>query len=156
MAKQSFVRSAEKRLEEISADGDPLEALNATVDFERFRPILERAAGKHRGNESEGPASDAVLKFKMLVLQNRHDLSLEATTRMVLDRLSWMRFCGLGITDPVPDAGTLRDFRGALIKAGVLESLFAKIERIINEAGWVSQLGRMVDLELIPVHRRRP
>ncbi|WP_139307488.1 transposase [Rhodovulum sp. ES.010] len=50
---------------------------------------------------------DVVLKFRMLVLQSLHGLSLKATERMVRDRLSWMRFCRLGIADPVPDANTL-------------------------------------------------
>jgi transposase, IS5 family len=31
------------RLEELSAEGDPLEKLSATVDFEIFRPVLARA-----------------------------------------------------------------------------------------------------------------
>ncbi len=33
----------ENRLAEPSAEGDPLEKLSATVDFEVFRPILLRA-----------------------------------------------------------------------------------------------------------------
>jgi len=43
------------RLAEISATGDPLETLNATVDFERFRSILEAAAGRPRGRRAGGP-----------------------------------------------------------------------------------------------------
>lgn len=50
---------------------------------------------------------------------------------LVRDRLSWMRFCGLGPGDAVPDAyaqrtlcvGTLWDFREALIAAGALDAL---------------------------------
>ena len=92
---------------EISAGGDPLETLNATVDFDRFRPILELAAGRPRSPKGGRPALDVVLKFRMLILQSLHGLSLHATERMVRDRLSWMRFCGLGIADTVPDANTL-------------------------------------------------
>ena len=36
-----------------------------------------------------------------------------------------MRFCGLTLADPVPDANTLWDFREALIAAGALDALFA-------------------------------
>ena len=57
----------------------------------------------------------------MLVL---HGLSLEQTEYLVSDRLSWMRFCGLGPGDAVPDANTLWDFREALIAAGAIEALF--------------------------------
>ncbi|MBY6059778.1 hypothetical protein [Leisingera daeponensis] len=48
MAQQAGFWSVDDRLAAISAGGDPLEALNATVDFERFRPILERSAGRLR------------------------------------------------------------------------------------------------------------
>ncbi|MCW2303430.1 hypothetical protein M2324_001827 [Rhodovulum sulfidophilum] len=102
MATQAGFWSVDDRLAEISARGDPPETLSATVDFERFRPILERAAGSPRRPKGGRPSLDVVLKFRMLVL-----LSLNATERMVRDRLSWMRFCGLGIADTVPDANTL-------------------------------------------------
>ncbi len=69
---------------------------------------------------------DAVLKFRMLVLQSLHGLSLEATERMVRDRLSWMRLGGLGIADTVPDANTLWDFREALIRADALDACSAR------------------------------
>jgi hypothetical protein len=45
---------------------------------------------------------DVVLKFRMLVLQSLHGLSLEATERMVRDRLG-----SLGIADTVPDSARL-------------------------------------------------
>lgn len=35
----------EERLRELSAQGDPLEKLSATVDFEMFRPDLVAALG---------------------------------------------------------------------------------------------------------------
>ena len=38
MAKQARFWSVDNRLAEISAGGDPMETLNATVDFERLRP----------------------------------------------------------------------------------------------------------------------
>lgn len=71
-------------------------------------------------------------EFRMLVLQSLHGLSLEATERLVRDRLSWMRFCGLGLADPVPDANTLWDFREALIRMGALEDLFRRLDQAIN------------------------
>jgi hypothetical protein len=43
MARQAGFWSVEDRLAEISHGGDPLETLSTTVDFEMFRPILERS-----------------------------------------------------------------------------------------------------------------
>lgn len=155
MAKQAGFWSVDDRLAEISAGGDPLEILNATVDFERFRPILERAAGKARSAKGGRPSLDVVLKFRMLVLQSLHGLSLEATERMVRDRLSWMRFCGLGIADTVPDANTLWDFREALIKAGAFDALFQQLDRAINQAGFIPRAGQIIDASLIAAPRQR-
>lgn len=164
MAKQAGFWSVDDRLAEISAGGDPLETMNATVDFKRFRPILESAAGCPRGPKGGRPSLDVVLKFRMLVLQSLHGLSLEATERMVRDRLSWMRFCGLGIADTVPDANTLWDFREALIKADALDALFQELDRVINQTGFIPRAGQIIDASLIaappasatPMARRRP
>jgi len=107
----------EERLKELSAEGDPLEKLVATVDFELFRPVLTKALGGSDPSKGGRPGFDQVLKFKMLVLQALNGLSLQQTDYLVRDRLSWMRFCGLGPGDVVPDANTLWDFREALIAA---------------------------------------
>ena len=83
--------SITERLAEISAQGDPLETLAATVDFEMFRPVLEGALGRPPRWKGGRSAFDPVLKFRMLVLQSLHGLSLEQTEYLVRDRLSWMR-----------------------------------------------------------------
>ena len=69
----------EARLRELSAQGDPLEKLAATVDFEMFRPDLAAALGPRDLAKGGRPPFDAVLKFKMLVLQAMHGLSREQT-----------------------------------------------------------------------------
>ena len=155
MAKQPGFWDVEECLERISANGDPLETLAAAVDFERFRPILERAAGKPAGPKGGRPALDVVLKFKMLVLQSLNGLSLAATEAMTCDRLSWMRFCGLELRDRVPDANTLWDFREALIKADALDALFGELDRAINEAGYIPRSGQIVDGSLVAAPRQR-
>ncbi|MEM8554186.1 MAG: IS5 family transposase [Pseudomonadota bacterium] len=155
MAKQVGFWSVDDRLAEISAGGDPLETLNAAVDFERFRPILERAAGGARSPKGGRPSLDVVLKFRMLVLQSLHGLSLDATERMVRDRLSWMRFCRLSLSDTVPDANTLWDFREALIKADALDALFQELDRAINQAGFIPRAGQIIDASLIAAPRQR-
>ncbi|MBR0678300.1 transposase, partial [Roseomonas alkaliterrae] len=86
----------EQRLRELSAQGDPLEKLAATVDFEIFRAELAAGLGARDRAKGGRPAFDPVLKIRMLVLQAMHGLSLAQTEYLVADRLSWMRFCGLG------------------------------------------------------------
>jgi transposase, IS5 family len=145
----------EDRLKELSAEGDPLERLSKTVDFELFRPALVQALGRSDLSKVGRPGFDPVLKFKMLVLGAMHGLSLQQTDYLVRDRLSWMRFCGLGPGDTVPDANTLWDFREALIAAKALDALFARLDRAITEAGYLPMAGQIVDATLVAAPRQR-
>ena len=160
MAGQLGFWSVEERLAELSAQGDPLETLAATVDFEMFRPILAKALGTAPRWKGGRPGFDPVLKFRILVLQALHGLSLEQTEHLVRDRLSWMRlswmrFCRLGPEDRAPDANTLWDFREALIRAGALDALFAELDRAISAAGYLPRGGQIVDATLVAAPRQR-
>ena len=145
----------EQRLRELSEHGDPLEKLGATVDFGILRAELVAALGRRDPARGGRPPFDPVLKFRMLVLQAMHGLSLDQTEYLVADRLSWMRFCGLGPGDAVPDANTLWDFREALIAAGALEALFRRLDRAITEAGYLPMAGQIVDATLVAAPRQR-
>ena len=120
-----------------------------------FRPVLEGALGRSPRWKGGRPPFDPVLKVRMLVLQSLHGLSLEQTEFLVRDRLSWMRFCRLGPEDRVPDANTLWDFREALIAAGALEELFARLDRAITAAGYLPRGGQIVDASLVAAPRQR-
>ena len=145
----------ENRLRQLSEHGDPLEKLAATVDFEIFRAELESAVDSRNPGKGGRPAFDPVLKFRMIVLQAMHGLSLDQTEYLVADRLSWMRFCGLGPGDRVPDANTLWDFREALIRSGVLDRLFTRLDRAITAAGYLPMAGQIVDATLVAAPRQR-
>ena len=144
----------EDRLKELSAEGDPLERLSATVDFEALRSGLSNARRRSHHSKGGRPGFDPVLKFKMLVLQALHGLSLTQANYMVRDRLSWMRFCGLGPGDTVPDANTLWDFREALIAAEALDRLFERIDRAITEAGYLPMGDQIIDATLVAVPKQ--
>jgi hypothetical protein len=131
------------RLRELSAQGDPLEKLAATVDFEIFRADLAAALGGRDRAKGGRPAFDPVLKFRMLMLQAMHGLSLAQTEYLLADRLSWMRFCGLSPGDAAPDANTLWDFREALIAAGALEALFTRLDAAITGVGYLPMAGQL-------------
>lgn len=145
----------EHRLAELSAEGDPLEKLSATVDFEIFRPVLAKAVRRSDPAKGGRPGFDVVLKFKILVLQSLHGLSLQQVSYLVRDRLSWMRFCGLGPSDAVPDANTLWDFREALIAAKALDGVFGRLDQAISAAGYLPMSGQIVDATLVAAPRQR-
>jgi hypothetical protein len=70
--------------------------------------------------------AEPVLMFKVLVLQTLYTLSDEQTEYQLKDRLSFMRFVGLALHDPVPDAKAIWLYREHLARAGASERLFAR------------------------------
>ena len=104
MRGQAGFFDVDERLRELSAKGDDLERLVAAVDFELFRPDLARAVPRSDGSKGGRPPFDHVFMWKVLILQASHSLSDERTEFLIKDRLSFMRFLGLGLADPVPDA----------------------------------------------------
>jgi len=85
----------------MSAKGDDLERVKALVDFEIFRPVLETAVPRASRSKGGRPPFDHVFMFKVLILQAMHSLSDERCEYLIKDRLSFMRFLGLGLADPV-------------------------------------------------------
>lgn len=81
----------DERLAELSAKGDDLERLNAVVDFEMFRAALEATVPRADRSKGGRPPFDAVLMFKVLILQTMHSLSDERTEYLIKDRLAFSR-----------------------------------------------------------------
>ena len=122
----------DERLAELSAKGDHLEALNRLIDFELFRPDLDRAVPRADRSKGGGPAFDSVLMFKILILQASHSLSDERCEYLIKDRLSFMRFLGLDLSGTVPDANTIWSFREALTQAGAIDPLFQRFDATLR------------------------
>ena len=79
MVGQSGFFDLSDRYAALSAAGDPLERLAAVVDFEVFRvPLIVALRRSDRGKGGR-PPFDAVMMFKILVLQALYSLSDEAT-----------------------------------------------------------------------------
>jgi transposase, IS5 family len=76
------------------------------VDFEMFRPDLVAALNYSNGTKGGRPPFDPVLMFKVLVIQAQNNLSDDRAESLINDRLSFMRFLGLGLGDRVPDSKT--------------------------------------------------
>src|SRR5215475_8600818 len=72
----------ERRLEAISALGDPLETIKKIVPWEDFRTdieaVTETKPEERKSNAGRKPY-DTILKFKILVLQSLHNLSDDQT-----------------------------------------------------------------------------
>jgi hypothetical protein len=67
--------SLSEHLERLSKDGDPLEVLDATIDFEYFRGWLVAGLGYGDGSKGGRPPFHPVSMFKVLIVQTQHNLS---------------------------------------------------------------------------------
>jgi transposase len=145
----------EECLAGLSKKGDVLEHLNRTIDFALFRPDLERAVPRSNGAKGGRPPFDHVLMFKVLILQAMNGLGDEATEYFMRDRLTWKRFLGLGISDPVPDANTIWTFREHLTKANAIKGLFERFDAALRDAGYLAMSGQLLDATIVAAPKQR-
>jgi IS5 family transposase len=152
-----------RRYESLDKKKDPLMTLASVVPWELFRPKLCAAlaaqdlrmpAAKRKSNAGRKPW-DEVLIFKALVVQALYNLSDEQAEYQLRDRLSFMRFLGLGLEDAVPDATTLWLYREALAQAGAVEELFSAFDCYLREHGLLAMGGQIVDATIVAAPRQR-
>jgi IS5 family transposase len=143
------------RLEKLSKQKDPLERLNDCIKWEQFRSILDDVFKKENRGIGGRPAYNYLMMFKILILQRYYNLSDDQTEYQILDRLSFMRFLGLGLGDRVPDSKTIWLFKETLIKNKTTELLFSCFAESLAKAGLVANEGKIVDASFVEVPRQR-
>ena len=132
MDQRSFFGLTEQ-LEALSKHGDPLEVLDATVDFEYFRGWLVGGLGYGDGSKGGRPPFDPVSMFKALILQAQHNLSDARMEFMIRDRLSWMRFLGFDLARATPGENTIRRFRNRMMVTGTLKRLMKAFDSQLHK-----------------------
>ncbi len=145
----------EEREEKLTKMGDQLVGLNARIDWEAFRADLDIIHVKPRKSNAGAKPIDVVLMFKLLVLQQLHNLSDDRIEYQIRDRLSFMRFLGLHIEDRVPDAKTVWLFRERLKDQKLTEVLFERFHEQLAQQGYIAKAGQMIDATFIEVPRQR-
>lgn len=143
--KPGFFDIAE-RTNKLTEMGDPLVGLNARIDWEAFRPDLNRIHEKERKSNAGAKPIDVVLMFKMLVLQQLNNQSDDWIEYQIRDRLSFVRFLGLELEDRVPDAKTVWSFREQLKVLNLVDELFVRFHEQLAGHGYVARSGQMVDV----------
>jgi IS5 family transposase len=89
------------------------------------------------------------MMFKILVLQTLYNLADEQVEYQIRDRLSFMRFLGLGLEDVVPDATTVWLFREALSRANLVKALFDRFNGYLNAKGYIARGGQIIDATIV-------
>jgi transposase, IS5 family len=132
-----------------------LEAFGKTVDFEMFRDDLLAVLGYASGPQGGRPPFDPVMMFKVLVIQAANNLSDERTEFLINDRLSFMRFLGLTLSDRVPDARTIWLFREKLTRAEAIKPMFDRFDAALRASGYIAMSGQIVDATLVSAPKQR-
>jgi IS5 family transposase len=138
----------------LDAKNDPLVKIDAVVSWENFRPLLETAWRKSPGDRKSSAGRkplDAVMMFKAIVLCSLYNLSDNQVEYQIRDRLSFMRFLGLGIEGKVPDAKTVWLYSDQLAKAGFIEVLFKDFDGHLKAQGHLAMGGQIIDASIVSV-----
>jgi len=90
-----------------------------------------------------------------MILQRYYNVSDDAIEYAILDRLSFMRFLGLGINDPVPDAKTIWLFRDKLTAGNMIEKLFSQLDKQLDKDGIIVHKGKLIDASIVEVPIQR-
>ena len=96
---------------------------------------------------------DAVVMFKAIILCPLYNLSDDQVEYQIRDRLSFMRFLGVGLEDPVPEAKTVWLYREHLAQAGVIEGLFATFDGYLKDQGYLAMGGQIIDASIVAAPR---
>ena len=129
-----------------------LEAIEELVDWAAVERLLKPVYAAPTGR-----ASYPVLSlFKAVLLGAWYGLGDPELEAALGDRLSFRRFAGLALDQPVPDHSTLWRFRDQLRQLGLAETAFAEITRQLDEKGLVIKAGTLVDATLVAAAAAEP
>jgi len=143
------------RLKELSLLGDPLERLNMVINWESFRPKLTKVFKKEAKGPGGRPPYDYVVMFKVLILQRLYGISDAQAEYQIKDRLSFMRFLGFKLCDSIPDEKTIWLYRERLVKARIIDTLFYRFTKQLEDKGLITREGSIVDASFVDVPKQR-
>jgi IS5 family transposase len=82
-------------------------------------------------------------------------LSDDQTEYQINDRMSFMIFLNLTITDDIPESKTIWHFSERLTDLGIVKYLFDLFTKSLNELGLIVNEGKIVDASFIEVPKQR-
>jgi IS5 family transposase len=134
------------------SDSHFLRKIDSQIDWQPFEKLMEPLYHPTQGRPSHPP----LVMFKALLLQQWYNLSDPGLEEAIRDRLSFQRFLGLSLTDPVPDETRICRFRNLLAQKGLTERLSARLAEQLQAQGLFVRRGTLVDATLIKAQPRPP
>ena len=151
---QLILNGADLQLSRLSKLGDPLERLNAAINWEMFRAKLWKLTRKDDYTKGGRPAFDVILMFKIALLQYWNNISDDSAEYLINCRLDWQRFLGMELGEKSPDAKTIWLFKETLGETGMRE-LFDLFNEKLVRAGVITHKGSLIDATFVDVPRQR-
>jgi IS5 family transposase len=134
------------------SDSHFLRKIDSQVDWRPFEKLMASLYHPTQGRPSHPP----LVMFKALLLQQWYNLSDPGLEEAICDRLSFLRFLGLSLTDPVPDETRICRFRNKLAEAKLGECLFAMLAEQLGAKGLIVRRGSLIDATLIQAQPHPP
>jgi IS5 family transposase len=137
--------------------GDRLLELDRYINWSALVALADgiwRANGPSKASCGAKPWSSEVM-LRVIVLKRLYNLSDEQAEYQLRDRISFMRFVGLGLGDGVPDSRTIWLYSQALAKADGARRLFECFQQQLQQRGLLVKEGAIVDATFVEVPRQR-
>ena len=112
--------------------------LAAHIDWTLFEKPLQAGLSRLDRDTSKGgrPPFDALMMFRIVVLQHFYQVSDDDMEFQLHDRLSFRQFAGLAPSDRTPDSKTIWLFKNELAKTQALEVLFDAFGKHVESLGY--------------------
>jgi IS5 family transposase len=132
-----------------------LDKIDQFVNWKSIEKLLKKKYKKTMSADGR-PAYPPLPMFKLLLLQRWYGLSDPGLEEALNDRISFIRFSGFSLSSPLPDYSTICRFRNTLLDENIYESLFAEVNRQLEEKDLLVKgaHGAIVDATIIESSRR--
>ena len=119
---------ARKKIPQIN--GDVLEFLDASIDWDAFVPELNAAIPRRINRRGGRPPFNNLLMFKILIVKWLFKLSYDQTERLISEHPSLKGFLGFDKNDFAPDAKTIWLYKDILSKSGSVPILADMLDQV--------------------------
>jgi IS5 family transposase len=133
-------------------EGHFLKKIDGQINWRPFQKLMEPLYHPTQGRPSHPP----LVMFKALLLQQWYRLSDPGLEEAICDRLSFQRFLGLSLQDPVPDETRICRFRNMLAQADLGERLFSLLAEQLEAQGLIVRRGSLIDATLVKSQAHPP
>ncbi len=147
----SLLDSAFSKRKKRSRSDERLKKIDAFVDWTKLEAICKEAySGTRRGR----PTIPIKVSLKCLILQYLYNLSDPELEDALIDRFSFQRFLGISFDEEIPDFTTHWRFRERLIKAELLDKIFAAVLQDLEKKAIILRKGTLINATLVQAARK--